>query len=292
LEALETLINNCTNEEQLSAEIKEYDNLKTELQQIYEAKGKGAILRSKVRWVEQGEKSTKYFFNLQKRNFDRKVITEIRREDSKTLDEEHEILKEIESFYGKLYASQVVDTNEAFSDFTSDLQTAKLTDEEREKLEGYITIEECAKVLKTFPPGKSLGDDGVTAEFYCFFYLVSRDLVNSFNAAYKEGELSISQRRGVIPLVPKEDSGVSDLSNWRPITLLNLHYKIASKVIAKRIEKILPRLIHPDQTGFVKGRYIGQNIRLINDMMEHTKLHHIPGILLLLDFRKAFDTIE
>ena len=259
----------------------------------YEAKGKGAILRSKVRWVEQGEKLTKYFFNLEKRNFNRKVITEIKREDGKTIVEEHEILKEIESFYGELYASQVVDDNKAFDDFTCDLQTAKLTDEEREELEGYITIEECAKVLKTFPPGKSPGDDGFTAEFYtCFFDLVSCDLVNSFNAAYKEGELSISQRRGVITLVPKEDSGLSDLSNWRPITLLNLDYKIASKVIAKRIEKILPRIIHPDQTGFVKGRYIGQNIRLINDIMEHTKLHNIPGILLLLDFRKAFDTIE
>ena len=217
LEALETMINNCNNEEQLSAEIKEYDNLKTELQQIYEAKGKGAILRSKVRWVEQGEKSSKYFFNLEKRNFNRKVITEIRREDGKTLLEEHEILKEIESFYGKLYASQVVDNNKAFNDFTSNLQTAKLTDEEREKLEGYITLEECANVLKTFPPGKSPGDDGFTAEFYCcFFDLVSRDLVNSFNAAYQEGELSISQRRGVITLVPKEDSGLSDLLNWQP----------------------------------------------------------------------------
>ena len=95
-------------------------NLKTELQRIYEAKGKGAILRSKVRWVEQGEKPTKYFFNLEKGNFNRKVITEIKREDGKTVVEEHEILKEIESFYSKLYASQVVDNNEAFSDFTCD----------------------------------------------------------------------------------------------------------------------------------------------------------------------------
>ena len=63
---------------------------------------------------------------------------------------------------------------------------------------------------------------------------------------------------------------------------------MAPKVIAKRKEKILPRII---QTGFVKGRYISQNIRLINDVMEHTKLHNIPGILLILDFRKAFDTI-
>ena len=110
------------------------DNLRTELQRIYEAKGKGAILRSKVRWVEQGEKPTKYFFNLEKRNFNRKVITEIKREDGKKVLEEHEILKEIESFYSKLYASQVVDNNEAFSDFTCDLQTAKLTDEERQEL--------------------------------------------------------------------------------------------------------------------------------------------------------------
>ena len=63
---------------------------------------------------------------------------------------------------------------------------------------------------------------------------MSRDLVN--NAVLKEGELTISQRRGIITVVPKEDSGLSDLSNWRPITL---DYKIASKVIAKRIENLL-----------------------------------------------------
>ena len=60
-------------DEQLGAEIEDYDNLKLELQRIYEAKGKRAIFRSKVRWVEQGEKPTKYFFNLEKRNFNRKV---------------------------------------------------------------------------------------------------------------------------------------------------------------------------------------------------------------------------
>ena len=51
-------------------------------------------------------------------------------------------------------------------------------------------------------------------------------------------------------------------------------------------------LINPDQTGFIKGRYIGQNIRLINDILEQTKLRNIPGIVSQLDFRKAFDTIE
>ena len=117
-------------------------------------------------------------------------------------------------------------------------------------------------------------------------------LVYCFNYAYKKGEMSVSQRRGVIALVPKEDSNLLSLSNWRPITLLNLDYKTASKVIAKRMEKVLSVLINPDQTGFVKGRYMGQNIRLVNDILEQTKLESIPGILLQLDFCKAFDTIE
>ena len=68
--------------------------------------------------------------------------------------------------------------------------------------------------------------------------------------------------------------------------LLNTDYKIASKVIAKRIERILPSIIHPDQTGFMKGRYIGQNIKLINDIIQQTELQKIPGIMLSLDFQK------
>ena len=104
--------------------------------------------------------------------------------------------------------------------------------------------------------------------------------------------MSLSQRRGVITLIPKEDSDFSTLANWRLIKLLNLDYKIASKVIARRLEKVIALLINPDQTGFIKGRYIGQHIRLINDILKQTKLQNIPGILLQLDFRKAFDTIE
>ena len=104
--------------------------------------------------------------------------------------------------------------------------------------------------------------------------------------------MSISQRRGVISLIPKDENNLTTLSNWRPITLLNVDYKILAKVTAKRIEPVFPILIHPDQTGFIKGRFIGQNIRLLNDLMEFTDDQKVPGILLFIDFEKAFDTIE
>ena len=96
----------------------------------------------------------------------------------------------------------------------------------------------------------------------------------------------------MITLLPKEESPLIKLKNWRPITLLNVDYNIALKAIARRIEPMLPHLIHTDQTDFIKGRYIGENIRLINDLMEQTNATKIPGVLLALDFRKAFDTLE
>ena len=76
------------------------------------------------------------------------------------------------------------------------------------------------------------------------------------------------------------------------MTLLNVHYKILAKCIAKRIEPFLPKLIHSDQTGFIKDRFIGQNARLLNDPMEYTDVKKISGIFLFIEFGKAFDSIE
>ena len=202
---------------------------------------------------------------------------------------EEEILEEIEIFYKELYTSITSVENAPFTSFIENLELPRLEDSLSSELEGEITLKECKDILSTFSRGKSPGDDGFTWEFYnCFFDLLGQDLVDRFNASYRAGEMAPSQRRGVITLIPKEDSDLSTLANWRPITLLNIDYKIASKAITKRLEKVLALLINPDQTGFIKGRYIGQNIRLINDILEQTKLRNIPGILLQLDFLKGF----
>ena len=271
--------------------LREYDELKTELQSIYEEKGKQAIFRAKCRWVENGERPTKYFFNLEKRNY-KKKISELRLQDDSTTNNGNVILDQIETYFTNLYTSDYTYSNEEWDSFTLNLKIPKLSDEDRDNL-GPLTYDECKKVLENFQADKAPGEDGFTAEFYKYFFeLLGNDLIASFNEAQVKGELSISQGRGVITLTPKEDGSLLDLSNWRPITLLNVDYKIAAKAIAKRLEQVLPDLIHPDQTGFVKGRYIGENIRLIADVMEATKTHNLTGILTSLDFRKAFDSLE
>ena len=102
----------------------------------------------------------------------------------------------------------------------------------------------------------------------CFWEYVATPLKDCLNDAYQCGEMSISQRRGVISLLPKKNKDTLLLKNWRPITLLNIDYKIATKCIAKWLEKVLPTLIDRDQTGYVKNRFIGENIRLISDVIE------------------------
>ena len=93
-------------------------------------------------------------------------------------------------------------------------------------------------------------------------------------------------------MIPKKDKALQELKNWRPISLLNCDYKIASKVIASRLKVDLQNLIDNDQTGFLKGRSIAENICLINNVISYTETKIIPGLLLFVDFEKAFDTIE
>ena len=284
LQVLDRIISNSPNTDCIKNEIIEYNNLKEEIDLIYQKKGKGCIVRSKSKWIERCEKPTAFFFNLEKRNYNRRLIKKLEGAEGTTLTNEDEILNGIETFYKQLYNSGT-DENDSFDLFVQSLKTRKLQDQQRNELEGEITLAECKVVLRTFSSGKSPGKDGFTWEFYdCFFDLLGQDLVNCFNEAYVKGELSISQRRGVISLLPKEDSNLLKLTNWRPITLLNVDYKIASKVIATRLEKVLDLLISSDKRGFLKGRYIGQNIRLVNDVVEQTKIQNIPGILLQLDF--------
>lgn len=74
--------------------------------------------------------------------------------------------------------------------------------------------------------------------------------------------------------------------------MLNFDYKIVAKVIANRVIGILPKLIDSDQTGYMKNRFICENIRTITDLITLTNLKNIPGLILLVDFEKAFDTVE
>ena len=120
-------------------------------------------------------------------------------------------------------------------------------------------MEEIARSVKNLKNNKSPGPDGFSAEFFKFFWPdMKHFLYRSIKEGCEKGELSVTQKMGIISILPKGNKPRKYLKNWRPISLLNVTYKIFSYCLASRIKILLPYLIHENQTGFLKNRYIGE----------------------------------
>ena len=131
--------------------------------------------------------------------------------------------------------------------------TPTLTDQESLTLEGNITCEEILTALKLMKNGKSPGTDGFSVEFYKMFWSdLKQCILRSYNHAFKRGQLSISQKQGIISIIPKGNKPREFLKNWRPIALLNTSYKLLAACLANRLKSILHKLIHVNQKGFLK----------------------------------------
>ncbi|WP_419593383.1 reverse transcriptase domain-containing protein, partial [Thiolapillus sp.] len=277
---------------------KNEDDLKTkqiELEELRRKRMEGVLTRSRARWVGEGEKVSKYFCNLEKRHYTSKIIRKIEKKDGTFVTEQDDIVKETKSFYESLYMQedQINDVNLEDLIQEHEENIPKLTEKQRNDLEGLISKEEVLSTLKRMKNGTSPGSDGFTVEFYKFFWNdLGSFLVRAINESFKKESLSSPQKEGIITLLPKGDKPRQFLENWRPITLLNVSYKIASGCIANRIKRILPDIIHSDQTGFVSGRCISENTRLLYDVIHYTEKRNVSGLLLLIDFEKAFDSVS
>ena len=273
---------------------KELDIKTLQLEKIAQYQTRGAILRSKARWYNEGEINTKYFLNLQKRHFNKKTIKQLQLDKKGVINTDDKILQEAKSFYQNLYSTLWDQANLSCEDiFFPKISQKDLMNGSKNECEGLLTDVECLESLKTMASNKSPDTDGFPAEFYRVFWdYVKPFLLNALNCSYTNGHLSIMQRKGLIALVPKKNKPANLLKNWRPITLLNCDYKITAKSMANRIKKVLLKIINNDQTGFLKNRTIGENIMLTDSIIKYVSTKQIPGLLLFVDFEKAFDNIE
>ena len=266
---------------QLEGLIKNYYNKKTEAEKI----------RSRVKWAEEGEKSTRYFFNLEKKRGQEKLWYRIKTTDGNYKYDIDSIMNEQVDFYFKLFQSEGWDENSAHE--LTRYIVNKLDNNEKETLDEDINLDEISKVIKILKPNKSPGEDGIISEFYQLFW---QDIKNEFFEVIEkffkfEYTLSASQYKGALTLLHKGGER-EDIINWRPLTLLNCDYKIISKLLAERLKNVLTKLIHSDQTGFVKGRNISEANRMIQDIIQYADEENEEGIIVFLDQQKAFDRVE
>ena len=269
------------------------EKAKSDLDKEIEQITRGNIIRSRARWCEEGERSSNYFLNLEKRNYNNKTITKLKTINGKILTDRKAILEEQQSFYSKLYSSRDIDEAIENDDTFFNQNSPKLTPTQSEDCEGLLSEVELLSALKNTKNNKAPGPDGFPCEFYKMFWGDLKEyFVNAVNHAFAVGELSITQKQGAISLLPKKGRDPLLLKNWRPLSLLNQDYKLIAKSIAARMKKHLSDIIHSDQTGFINGRFIGENIVRIFDIMDHVEEQKIPAVIMSIDYEKAFDCIE
>ena len=182
----------------------ELEHAKLQLIKVREPLVKAAILRSKCQYYEEGEKSTKYFCNLEKRNYISKTIYKLN-VDGEIITSPINILTEQKKFYKHIYSSRVPHSetnNQRFLE--DDGSVIPLTDNEKLKCEGPVTEQEAKSVIKSMKNNKSPGTDGFPVKFYKFFWSdIGKLLINSLNESFDKGHLSLTQRQSIITCIPK-----------------------------------------------------------------------------------------
>lgn len=177
-------------------------------------------------------------------------------------------------------------------DFLDHLEVHTLNHDNKTRLDEPISQGEIAAAISSLHSGKSPGSDGFPAEFFkTFSSLLSPHLCLVLSDSFKQGKLPATLYEACISLIVKKGKDPTECSSYRPISLLNVDAKILAKVLACRLEGILPEIISEDQTGFVKNRHSYFNIRRLFDIL-YSPSEAIPECVLSLDAEKAFDRVE
>ena len=291
-ENLEQTLNNFETNYHNFEENINYLECKHKLDDIYENIANGIKIRSKCNWYEYGEKSSKFFLNLEKSHSVKSQVRSIISDDN-SYEDPKEINKQLLLFYKDLFSEKIKNDDVVIKEFLENINLPKLSPDQINSCEGYITEKELFEALKSIENNKSPGNDGLTKEFYELFWSdIKKPFLASVREAFLKEELSTSQQQAVIKLIEKKDRDKRLIKNWRPISLLNTDTKLVSKAIAARLKQVLPSLVSFNQTAYVENRFIGENGRLISDILEVTRKLKKEGFLLTIDIEKAFDSVN
>ena len=268
------------------------DRLKT----FEKRKIEGLRLRSRLKWKEVGDQCSKEFFQFfqsHRARSNASHITELKDEHGQTHISQAVMVQICSNYYQKLYTAReapevATGAQEAALRYVKD----KLSPRMKTSLQAPLTQEELRLALWDMFSGKSPGPDGIVLEFYkiCWYFL-GVEFTCMINVSVREGRLPPGVTQGMIVLLHKGGDKQA-LTNWRPITLLNLGYKIYAKALQLRLQPVLMEVISPDQSAFLPLRFILDNLLVTQETMAWAESSNQPLIFLKLDFSKAYDMVE
>ena len=272
------------------------DELKGELRRLDTHLAKKVFVQTRMKFLEENEKPTKFFFAIQKSQEKKNCICKMHQENEDgtitVLEDQCDIIEHVASFYEKLYTKDEHLDKDLQKVFLGNIKR-KLSRQQRDKLDSKLTKKELRDALFQTEDGSTPGIDGLNYEFWKHFWFLVEDSFykmqdETFNSI---GVLNATQRKSVISLLFKKGLP-EDIANWRPISLLCCDYKVMAKAVANRLKSVLGVVIHEDQTCGIPGRTIFSNLWLIRDIIKYTSQKGLKGYLISVDQEKAFDRVD
>lgn len=242
--------------------------------------------RSKMKETLEGDCNTKYYHAKANGRRRKSQIHSLSQEEGE-IEGQSNLLQYITQFYKNLFGhskenSITIDLNE----------TCKVFEEYKAKLVQPFCLEEVRTVVFDLKHNKAPGPDGLPGEFYVKFWdLIKNDLLDLIND-FQSGTLDTERLNfGIITLVPK-CKDAAQIQKFRPICLLNVSFKILTKVLRNRIDNVMAYIISRNQTAFLKNRFILEGVVILHEILNSIHQKKQSGILFKIDFEKAYDKVD
>ena len=291
--AIEALQNSNTEQRHKEDLIEYVEELRNKKALFIEKKGQRLAEKLGTKWYNEGEKSTKYFLRLLNRS-NPDSFKSVENKFGVKVTSQKQIEEEVVAFYKDLYENydkEHIVENAANDDFFKNLESVSA------ETEGTVTapigVEELGKTLSGCRDSAP-GPDGIPYSYYKGLWRhLGPLLVEAWNYSVSHGKLCPSHKASFLRLIPKPGKDKSKLTNWRPITLSNCDHKLITKTYANRMSLAVAQKIKERQTAYIKGRLINDNVRALLGSINVANLDaHVDGLLVSLDAKKAFDSVE
>eukprot|EP00253_Pinus_taeda_P026308 PITA_26308 len=247
--------------------------------------------KSRVLWLKEGKQNSKFFHRSTLDYRNTKKILNLKNASGDTLHNHREISSLMTDHFKRIAQESPIDRTDAINSLMQSIPKV-VTKDQNLALLNEISMEEVEEAVKSMPNDKSPGPDGFTIKFFkACWQTIKTEIWEVVEDSRRSGTILKSFNSTFLALIPKEENAQTP-EKFKPIALCNVIYKIISKFIANRLKPILPNLFSEEQSGYVEGRQILDNILLAQEMVHTLQIKKKAGMLMQLDLSKAFDKVN
>lgn len=272
-----------------TAEWAERYQVEEDLVKIYQAEEIYWQIRSGTKWTLEGDANTLFFHGVVNGRKRKTMITSLE-DGGREINDQTKLKEHVYGYYKKLFGVEQAPKVFLSQDIWNN--RGKLNQEDNDKLTRPFTMEEIEEALRGMKSNTAPGPDGFSATFIKEFWPQLKDQIKEMLDMMFEGDLDLWRLDyGVITLILKVKDA-NTIKQFRPICLLNVSFKLLTRILTIRLTKVAEKVISPSQTAFIPGRYILDGAVILHEVLHELKSSHQSGIILKLDFEKAYDKVR